>query len=111
MLRLGVHVSIAGGITDSIQRAKQLGANCMQIFARNPKGFRKSSLDSEIIAEFKSQAKKEKIKPIAIHIPYTLNLAAEKESFYNITIKEFSLRFSGSRVAWRGLFGDAYGFA
>jgi deoxyribonuclease IV len=93
MLKLGVHVSIAGGIADSIQRAKQLGANCMQIFARNPKGFRKSSLDSGLIAEFKAQAKKEKIKPIAIHIPYTLNLAAAKESFYKITIKEFSLDF------------------
>jgi deoxyribonuclease-4 len=89
LLKLGVQVSSAGKIYYSLERAKELGCNVMQIFARNPRQIRRSSLSKEDIEIFRKKAKKEKINPIAIHIPYTLNLATAKLSFYKITIKEF----------------------
>tara|TARA_B100000315_G_scaffold254784_1_gene296566 strand:- start:307 stop:1170 length:864 start_codon:yes stop_codon:yes gene_type:complete len=89
LLRLGIHVSIAGKIYNSVGRAKELGCNTMQIFMRNPRQWRKSSLNDEDIALFKKEVLKEKIKPVVVHIPYTLNLASHKPSFYKITIREF----------------------
>lgn len=89
MLKLGVHVSIAGKIYKSIDRAAELGCNAMQIFSRNPRQWRKGSLSDEDVKEFKKRAKKSKIKPVVIHIPYLLNLATVKRSFYKVTIKEF----------------------
>ncbi len=91
MLKLGVHVSAAAGIYNSIDRAKNLGCSAMQIFARNPRKLRKTSLIEEDIRIFKKRAKKAEIKPVVIHIPYTLNLSASKYDFYKITIKEFIL--------------------
>ncbi|MDD3297250.1 MAG: deoxyribonuclease IV [Candidatus Omnitrophica bacterium] len=86
---MGVHVSIAGTIDKSIDRAKLLGCNTMQIFSRNPRQWRKSFLESQDVDLFIEKAKKADIKPLAIHIPYTLNLASAKKSFYKVTIREF----------------------
>ena len=89
MFRLGVHVSIAGKIYKSVERAAELGCNAMQIFSRNPRQLRKSSLSEEDIKIFREKVKQAKIKPVVIHIPYTLNLASNKSGFYKITIREF----------------------
>ncbi|MBU2436885.1 MAG: deoxyribonuclease IV, partial [Candidatus Omnitrophica bacterium] len=66
-----------------------LGCNTMQIFARNPRQFRKASLDEEDVRIFKEKVKKEKINPVVIHIPYTLNLASAKQKVYESSIREF----------------------
>ena len=89
MLRLGVHVSIAGKIYKSIDRAVELGCNTMQIFSRNPRQWRKSLLSDEDVERFKREVKKSKINPVVIHIPYLLNLATVRRSFFKITIGEF----------------------
>jgi deoxyribonuclease-4 len=62
----------------------------MQVFSRNPRQWRKSLLAEEDISLFKKKVKESKIKPIVIHIPYTLNLASNKRRFYKITIEEFT---------------------
>ena len=90
MLRLGVHVSIAGKIYYSIDRAKKLGCNTIQIFTRNPRQIRRSSLKDEDIKLFKKYIKTAGIKPLIIHAPYTLNLASAKDFLYRISIKEFT---------------------
>lgn len=89
MLKLGVHTSAAGKIYDSVTRAKKIGCNTFQIFARSPRKFRRKTLPARDIELFKQKVKREKISPVVIHIPYTLNLASAKERFYKITIKEF----------------------
>lgn len=89
MLKLGVQVSSAGKIYSSIDRAKELGCNTMQIFARNPRMFRRVKLEPEDIKIFRQRIKKEKISPVVVHIPYTLNLASCRPRFYQVTIKEF----------------------
>jgi len=90
MLNLGLHISIAGGIHMAPARARALGCTTMQIFARSPRQWRKSSLSDDEIAAFKVEVKKEKISPVVIHIPYMLNLASAKEKFYEITVREFT---------------------
>lgn len=90
MLKLGCQVSIAGKIYDAVERASRLGCNTMQIFARNPRQWRKSSLGDEDIKIFKEKVKISNINPVVVHIPYTLNLAATKDSFHKITIREFT---------------------
>ncbi len=89
MLKLGVHVSIAGKIYKSIDRTVELGCNTMQIFSRNPRQWRKALLSDEDVERFKKKVKKSNISPVVIHIPYLLNLATVKKSFFKVTIKEF----------------------
>jgi deoxyribonuclease-4 len=89
LLKLGCQVSIAGKIYDAVSRIAALGCNTMQIFARNPRQWRRGSLNDEDIKIFKIRVKEQRLGPVTIHIPYTLNLAAAKQSFYKITIREF----------------------
>jgi len=89
LFRLGCQVSIVGKIYDAVDRAVSLGCNTFQIFARNPRQFRRSCIPKEDIDRFKEKVNKNKISPVIIHIPYTLNLASSREKFYRITIKEF----------------------
>jgi len=89
MINLGVHVSISGSIVNAPARARKLGCNTMQIFARNPRQWRKEPLSLAIVKDFRTAVRKAKISPVVIHIPYTLNLSAAKEKFYAITLREF----------------------
>jgi deoxyribonuclease-4 len=87
---LGVHVSTAGRIFESLDRAKKLGCNTMQIFARNPQRFRRETpLDPADIEEFKRRRKLYKINPVFIHIPYLINLASPKPSLYHASIEAY----------------------
>jgi deoxyribonuclease IV len=76
-IRLGVHVSIAGGMEKAILRAREVGCSAMQIFSRNPRAWKDSPLHAGAIASFRAAAEKGDIDPIVIHTPYLLNLAAE----------------------------------
>ncbi len=84
---LGVHVSIADKIYNSIDRAKGLGCNTMQIFSRSPREFRNIPLKVEDIEEFRLRRKKTDIKPIFVHMPYLVNLASPDDKLYKTSIK------------------------
>ncbi|MCM8774654.1 MAG: deoxyribonuclease IV [Candidatus Omnitrophica bacterium] len=91
MLKLGVQVSVEGGIEKSIDRALALQCNTMQIFVRNPRRFRKGFLKDDEIDMFKKKFLKSGISPLVVHTPYTLNLASSKVFLHWITVKEFIL--------------------
>ena len=57
MLKLGVHVSIAGKVYKSVERAAALYCNTMQIFSRNPRQWRKATVSDEDAAVFKERVK------------------------------------------------------
>ena len=82
MRRIGVHVSIAGKIWESLVRAKALGCNTMQIFSRNPRGWQASEFDPSDIENFKKLKRDYDIAPVAVHIPYIINLATPVDGLY-----------------------------
>lgn len=86
MRRIGLHVSIAGHIWESLERAKALGCNTMQIFSRNPRGWQAAELDTADIERFKKLKEEYDIRPVAVHIPYIINMATPDESLYKKSI-------------------------
>jgi deoxyribonuclease IV len=87
---LGVHVSTAGKIYESLDRAKKLGCNTMQIFARNPQRFkRETPLDPSDAEEFRRRRILCAINPVFIHIPYLINLASPRPSLYHASIEAY----------------------
>ncbi|HNW39504.1 MAG TPA: deoxyribonuclease IV [Candidatus Omnitrophota bacterium] len=87
---LGVHVSGAGKIYQSLDVASSLGADTMQIFARSPQSWRNGfQLASEDIKEFNFRRKKFKIDPVFIHISYLINLASPDPRLYNGSIQAY----------------------
>ena len=86
---IGLHVSIAGHIYESLERAKALGCDTMQIFSRNPRGWQVSEMPGADVAEFKRLKLKYGIKPVAVHIPYIINLATPDGTLYEKSIDAY----------------------
>ncbi len=77
--RLGVHTSIAGGISQSIVRAAALRCNTLQIFSHNPRQWQKTRIPPDEIERFKILRQKYDINPVFIHASYLINLASLSE--------------------------------
>jgi deoxyribonuclease-4 len=89
MRRIGVHVSIAGKIWESLERARALGCNTMQIFSRNPRSWQASEFDPSDIENFKKLKALYDIAPVAVHIPYIINLATPVDGLYRKSITAY----------------------
>jgi len=61
----------------------------MQIFSRNPRGWQVSELSGADVAEFKRLKAKYGIKPVAVHIPYIINLATPEGKLYEKSIDAY----------------------
>ncbi|MGC1455353.1 MAG: deoxyribonuclease IV [Nitrospirota bacterium] len=88
-MRIGFHVSISGGFSLSVQRAFDLGCNCMQIFSRNPRGWTVKPLDKNDVVQFKKLREKWDIGPVFVHTNYLINLASSKPDLYEKSIEQF----------------------
>ena len=77
--RIGFHAPIAGGLHNALLRSSELDCQTVQIFSRNPRGWKAKPLSDEEIELFKRVRRKTKISPVAIHANYLINLAAADE--------------------------------
>lgn len=74
-MRLGVHVSIAGKISEAVERAHGLGCNAMQIFSRSPRMWAAKDLDPDEVTRFRELRERFGIRPVVVHASYLINLA------------------------------------
>ncbi|HWQ19743.1 MAG TPA: deoxyribonuclease IV [Methanotrichaceae archaeon] len=82
MVRIGMHVSIAGSIDKAVDRAKEKGCDTFQIFSRNPRGWSSKVLSEDEIGSFVSKLKASGIDPAVDHMPYLPNLASSNDETY-----------------------------
>ncbi len=81
-MKIGPHLSVAGGYKRAVITALELGADTFQAFSRNPRGGAAAEIDGGDISEAEVLMELNSFGPILIHGPYTLNMAAAKpESF------------------------------
>jgi len=87
---LGVHVSGAKKIYETLDIAHNLKCDTMQIFSRSPQTWRKETqIAPADIQEFILRRKKFKINPVFIHISYLINLASPDVRLYNGSIQAY----------------------
>ncbi len=82
-MKLGFHVSISGGMERAFERAAAKNCGTMQIFSRNPRGWKFKDLDEATVAAWHEEAAKYAIEPVVIHMPYLPNLAASDKTQYS----------------------------
>ena len=93
-MRLGAHMSVAGGKYMALERGKELGCESIQVFIRSVRSWSAKPLDKKDIDDFlkKKEELKEEIWPIISHNSYLINLASidkEKlEKSYNAMLDE-----------------------
>ncbi|MDD5506087.1 MAG: deoxyribonuclease IV [Candidatus Omnitrophica bacterium] len=86
---LGVHVSAAGKIYETLDRAQALKCQTMQIFSRSPLQWRAAPVSLKDCEEFKRRRKKFHIDPVFIHISYLINLASPNPRLYQGSIRAY----------------------
>jgi deoxyribonuclease-4 len=72
---LGAHEPIAGGVSRAFERAEADGADCLQIFTRNARGWAAKPLEDDEVARFRGEARRTG-KPVAAHSSYLINLCS-----------------------------------
>ncbi len=88
MALFGAHVSSAGSILNTFERAREIGAEVFQFFLRSPRVWRWNGVSNQLVKEF-SLRLKDFGKPVMVHAPYLLNLASPKEELRRRSVEVF----------------------
>ena len=75
MVRIGAHMSIAGGVSKAVDRAVAHGCEALQIFTKNASQWRGKPLDRGEISLFRRRVEETGITPVVSHASYLINLA------------------------------------
>lgn len=85
MVKVGVHVSIAGSLDLAVDRARDAGCDVFQIFSRNPRGWGYKPLADGDAQLFRAKVKTTGTIPVD-HMPYLPNLASPKPEIYEKSV-------------------------
>jgi len=91
-VRIGIHTSIAGDLARSLETARKLGCNALQIFSTSPRmwprpaGGRIPELDA---ARFRERRAELGLGPLVIHDNYLINLASPEPVLRARSIQAF----------------------
>ncbi|MDA0771228.1 MAG: hypothetical protein BZY79_00155 [SAR202 cluster bacterium Casp-Chloro-G4] len=76
---LGAHVSTAGGISKAVERAQEIGAETIQIFASSPRAWAFKALAENQVLAFREGVEEAGIKSTFIHGLYLVNIGGTPE--------------------------------
>ena len=85
-MRIGGHVSTAGGIHTAIDRAETFGCDAVQIFTQSPRMWRPTNHDPANIERFKERAREVGIDGVVCHALYLVNLASPDDAIYEKSV-------------------------
>ncbi len=103
-MKIGAHVSIAGGIQNAPHNAAEAGCECFQMFMRSPHGGKPSPLTPASVASFADACKQYNFSHYYVHTPYYINLASTNNRIYygSISVIRDDLE-RGSKIGVRAL--------
>ncbi len=78
-MKIGVHVSAAGGLVNAPLNAKTLGCETFQFFSRSPRGGKPTPLTKSTVKEFKQRCMEYGLVDYYIHTPYYINFASSNQ--------------------------------
>ncbi len=80
-MRIGAQISVAGGVVKAFDRAEEMGAESVQIFALSPRRWRSAAPPDEVIEAFRTRAKEATtIEGVYCHAPYLINLGTGNDA-------------------------------
>ena len=103
-MKIGAHVSTAGGLATAFDRAEAIGAECIQIFESAPQQWGTAKLTDEQVAAFRARMAESGIAPVFIHGKYLMNLASADDKIFRTSVSTLrsSLNIAG-RIGARGV--------
>src|SRR5688500_423327 len=89
MLRIGAHMSVAGGVSKAVDRAVVHGCEALQVFTKNASQWRGKPLDAAEIKRFRQRVEESGIHPVVSHASYLINLATTVPLLREMSIAAF----------------------
>jgi len=77
--RIGVHLGTAGGASNAVERATEIGANTFQIFSSSPRMWRAPKVDPKQAARMRELRAKLDVGPLVIHTSYLVNVCSQND--------------------------------
>jgi len=87
--RIGVHLGTAGGASNAVDRAHEIGANTLQIFSSSPRMWRPQKIDPKQAERMRTQRAKLDVGPLVIHTSYLVNVCSQTEEFREKSVVAF----------------------
>jgi deoxyribonuclease-4 len=77
-VRIGAHVSIAGGLERALERGAEVGCDVIQIFSRSNQQWAARRIGEAEVAAWRAARARTGVEPAMVHACYLLNLAAPR---------------------------------
>jgi deoxyribonuclease-4 len=87
--RIGVHLGTAGGASNAVERAREIGANTFQIFSSSPRMWRAPKVDPAQAARMRELRSKLDVGPLVIHTSYLVNVCSQSDEVRQKSIDAF----------------------
>ncbi|HET6170104.1 MAG TPA: deoxyribonuclease IV [Terracidiphilus sp.] len=87
--RIGVHIGTSGGVSNTVLRAKEIGANTFQIFSSSPRMWRPTPVDPGQAERLRELRATHDIGPMVIHTSYLVNLCSVTEEVRRKSVEAF----------------------
>jgi deoxyribonuclease-4 len=88
-MRIGAHMSVAGGMSNAVERAVLHGCEALQIFSKNARQLRGKPLDPADVRTFRRRIDETGITPVVSHASYLINLATASPALREPTLAAF----------------------
>jgi deoxyribonuclease IV len=79
-MRLGAHMSVAGGLARAYERGASIGCEAMQVFTKSERQWQAKPLLPDEVAAFRAAATQTGIGPVLAHDSYLINLASPDDA-------------------------------
>lgn len=87
--RIGVHLGTAGGASNAVDRAREIGANTLQIFSSSPRMWRAPKVDPKQCERMRELRAKFDVGPLVIHTSYLVNVCSQSNEVREKSIQAF----------------------
>jgi len=101
--RLGAHLPLGAGMVKAVERARDIGANTLQVFSDNPSAWRRRTEPPAELPAFRHALDAGDVRPLAVHAMYLINLASPDEELWRRSVETL-----GAELRAGAVYGAAY---
>jgi deoxyribonuclease-4 len=87
--RIGVHLGTAGGVSNAVERAREIGANTLQIFSSSPRMWRAPKVDPKQALRVRELRAALDVGPLVIHTSYLVNVCSQSDEIREKSVAAF----------------------